>query len=139
MNATKEKVAEDLRKFLMERNRTQREIAKKLGCSPSHISNYLRGEERISRKVADKLKELYPELNKGYLMTGDGSLLIGGVQVRRIDQSHNSGNIANGGDIRQISGDAVLAVENAQLRERLEQARSEKDRLLGIIETLTAK
>lgn len=139
MNATKEKVAEDLRKFLMERNRTQREIAKKLGCSPSHISNYLRGEERISRKVADKLKELYPELNKGYLMTGDGSLLVGGVQVRRIDQSHNTGNIANGGEIRQISGDAALAVENAQLREQLEQARAEKDRLLGIIETLTKK
>lgn len=140
MNATKEKIAEDLRKFLMERNRTQREVARKLDCSPSHISNYLRGEEAISRRIADRLKELYPELNKGYLLTGEGALLAGGIQARRIDQAHNSGNIVNGsGEIRQITGDASLASENAQLREQLEQARAEKDRLLGIIETLTKK
>lgn len=117
----------------------QKDVCEALGIHTGTLSNILSGRYGISKNIAKKMAAVYG-FDLAFLLSGEGSLISGrGIQARRIDQSHNSGNIANGGEIRQITGDAALAVENAQLREQLEQARAEKDRLLGIIETLTAK
>lgn len=131
MNAPIEQVAEDLKKYLLTKYRTQREMANRIGVSYGHISNYLGGKERISHNVADRIHELHPEVSVAYLLTGEGSLLSPG-NIQHLERVNNSGNIVNGGS-------AALAVENAQLREQLAQVRAEKDRLLGIIETLTSK
>lgn len=131
--------SEALRAYVQEHGIKQKHLAEICEVNPGTMSSILSGRYTISREVALRLTGAFG-FDVHFLMTGEGSLLPPpGMRFRRIDQSHNTGNIANGGDIRQISGDAALAVENAQLREQLEQARAEKDRLLGIIETLTAK
>ena len=130
-----QEVAAELREYLLTKVRTQTELAEKIGCSKSHISNYLRGAERISRKVADRIVELWPEIREAFILTGDGPLLHGG-HVHTIHSVTNSTNIVNGDG---IAGDAALRQQLEDLQAQLEREREEKARLLGIVETLTTK
>ena len=50
-----------LRDYLLTKERTQRDLAEKIGISTAHLSNYLRGAERISRNVAERIAEIWPE------------------------------------------------------------------------------
>lgn len=77
---TTQEVAAELREYLLTKVPTQRELAARLGISPTHMSNYLRGSERISRKVADRIVELWPEIREAFILTGDGPLLHGGAK-----------------------------------------------------------
>ena len=93
-------------------------LAEKIGVSPTHLSNYLRGAERISRKVAERIVELWPEVRLAFLLSGDGPLTEAP---------------------RAVSSGPSLADEVTSLREQLERKSRENDRLLGIIEKLTEK
>jgi len=134
MAANKETIAAELKAYIKERSRTQKDVAERAGISTPHLSNLLNGQEAISYSAARKICDIFPELNIDYLMKGEGSL-TGRTSVQHLNHVRNTGNIVNGGSV--IQGDAALAAENAQLREQLAQANAEKDRLLGIIETLT--
>lgn len=126
-----------IRAYIEEHGIKQRHLAEICSVNPGTMSSILSGRYTISREVALRLVEKFG-FDMHFLMTGQGSLFpVPGAHVRRIDQGHNSGNIVNGPGV--ISTDAALAVENAQLREQLAQALAEKERLLGIIETLTKK
>lgn len=129
-----QQIADELRAYLLTKERTQRDLADKIGISQPHLSNYLRGTERISRKVADRIVELWPEIRLAFLLSGDGPLLAGGGI--NINQTHNHNNGDGAGAIH-LDGDALLRAEVTQLREQLDRERAEKARLLGIIETLT--
>lgn len=133
---TQQEIAAELREYLLSKERTQKELAEKIGISTAHLSNYLRGTERISRKVADRIVELWPEIREAFILTGDGALLRGGGNVQHLERVTNSGSIVNG---PVFSEDAALRAEVAQLREQLERERAEKARLLGIIETMTGR
>jgi len=135
MAANQQQIADALREYLLTKERSQRDIAQKIGKSPAHISNYLRGAERISRQVAERIVELWPEIRLAFLLSGDGPLLHG-QSVQHLDHVTIGGNNLNGST---INGDQALALENAQLREQLAKAQAEKDRLLGIIDNLTKK
>lgn len=135
MAANQQQIADALREYLLTKERSQRDIAQKIGKSPAHISNYLRGAERISRQVAERIVELWPEIRLAFLLSGDGPLLHG-QSVQHLDHVTIGGNNMNGST---INGDQALALENAQLREQLAKAQAEKDRLLGIIDNLTKK
>lgn len=132
---TQQEIGAELREYLLTKVATQRELAARLGISATHLSNYLRGTERISRKVADRIVELWPEVREAFILTGDGPLLRGGVHI---EQKHNTNNGDGAGAIH-IGSDEVLRAENDQLRQQLERERAEKERLLGIIETMTGK
>lgn len=103
-----------LRDYLLTKERTQRDLAEKIGISTAHLSNYLRGAERISRNVAERIVEIWPEIRIAFLLSGDGDLLAPRVAAARPD-------------------------ELASLREQLAQKTAENARLLGIIEKLTDK
>lgn len=126
---TQQEIAAELREYLLTKVRTQRELAEKIGISNTHLSNYLRGCERISRKVADRIVELWPEIREAFILTGDGPLLSGGpAPMQQMP-----------GAVRPVQGDASLVAEIADLRRELERERGEKARLLGIIETMTGR
>lgn len=74
---TQQEIGAELREYLLTKVATQRELAARLGISAAHLSNYLRGTERISRKVADRIVELWPEVREAFILTGDGPLLRG--------------------------------------------------------------
>lgn len=132
---TQQEIAEELRKYLLTKERTQKDLAEKIGISTAHLSNYLRGQERISRKVADKIVELWPEIRLAFLLSGEGSITAG-PSVQHLHHINNSGQILNGSVMNE---DAALRAEVAQLRDQLQRERDEKARLLSIIETMTGK
>lgn len=116
----------------------QRDLAERLGLHEGTVSSILSGRYGISKGTAAKLAETYG-FDVIFLMTGEGSLFAPGARIRTSQSVSGTGNIVNGAGTQTITGDAALAMENAQLRDQLEKCREEKDRLLGIIETLTKK
>lgn len=126
---------EALRRYIKSQGMTQRQAAEKIGISAPHMANILNGRDGMGQKKVGKIVAAFPEIDPGYLLTGEGVLCPPPGSVR----IHQSQRVAANGTGIQAIGDHALAVENAQLREQLAQVRAEKDRLLGIIETLTSK
>lgn len=58
--------------FLRERNITQAEFATLLGVSPAYVGAMRRG---LSTAKASRLSEIFPELNRDWLLYGDGEML----------------------------------------------------------------
>lgn len=129
-------IGENIRHYIKSKGLNQREAADRIGISPPHLANLLNGREPIGYSSAKKISEAFPEIDPGYLLTGEGVLCPPPGTVR-ISQSQRV--TGNGTGIQSIGADQALAMENAQLREQLKQCREEKDRLLGIIETITKK
>lgn len=132
---SQQEIGAELREYLLTKVATQRELAARLGISATHLSNYLRGTERISRKVADRIVELWPEVREAFILTGDGPMLHGNVSI---NQTHNT-NTGDGAGAIHIVADEALRQQVADLQRELERERQEKARLLGIIETMTGK
>lgn len=126
------KQSDAIREYFDKYGILQREIAEALGVHEGTVSNILAGRFGISKNIARKMAEIYG-FDLGFLLSGEGSLFAPGVRISQ--QQRVTG---NGTGIQAI-GDQALAMENAQLRQQLEQCRAEKDRLLGIIETLTKR
>lgn len=134
MPASKETIAEELQKYFKIIGLRQKEVAEKVGISKSHASNLLSGRDRFGYISAHKFADAFPDLNVGYLVNGEGALING--SSHRIGSISNSSHIVNG----SVSGDQLaLEEENRRLKEELARAAEEKDRLLGIIETLSRK
>lgn len=126
---------ESLRHYIKSLGMSQREAAEKIGISPPHLANLLSAKDSMGHIVVRKICEAFPEISATYLLTGEGVLVPPPGTVR----IHQSQRVSGGTGIQAIGADQALAMENAQLREQLEQCRTEKERLLGIIETLTKK
>lgn len=127
------KQSDALREYFHENGISNRDLAAKLQKHEATISNILSGKYGISRETATKLVELYG-FSMRFLLSGDGQLVPpGGIRI------HQSNNTNTGDGAGAIHVDAALQTEVEQLRERLTKAEAEKERLLGIIETLTTK
>lgn len=114
-----------LRTFFDSHGIRQRDIAEKLGLHEGTVSSILSGRYGISKGTAAKLAQEFG-FNMMFLMTGEGELEEPEGQIR----------------FRKVAptGDAdALRAENAELRQQLERKSRENDRLLSIIETLSAK
>ncbi len=64
----------DLKTFFAERGLTQSQVAKELGCAQTYVSAMLNGNVGISKRNAQKFKELYG-LNPSWLLTGSGDMM----------------------------------------------------------------
>lgn len=127
-------IGDNVRHYIKGLGLNQREAAGRIGISPPHLANLLNGKDAIGYSSAKKIVEAFPDIDPGYLMTGEG-ILCPPPGTIRISQSQRV--TGNGTGIQSVGADQALAAENAQLREQLAQANSEKARLLGIIEKLT--
>ncbi len=122
-----------LREYFDKNGILQKEVCEVLGLHSGTVSSILSGRFGISKKVAKRLADVYG-FDLEFLLTGEGVLIHPGVRI------HQSQSVAGGSTgIQTISSDQALAMENAQLREQLAQAKEREDRLLGIIDTLTQK
>lgn len=55
---------------------TQKEIVLQIGLSSaSYLSDLISGKSDLSEQFSDKLTSFYPEINKVWLMTGEGEML----------------------------------------------------------------
>ena len=77
---THEKVAREIKDYLVEHGLTMTEVAARLGCSQQAVSNQLSGR-KIGENVARKWAEEFG-FNLVYLMTGEGSLVAPEVSLR---------------------------------------------------------
>ena len=79
---THEKVAREIKDYLVEHGLTMTEVAARLGCSQQAVSNQLSGR-KIGENVARKWAEAFG-FNLVYLMTGEGSLIAPGVTLMAV-------------------------------------------------------
>lgn len=127
--------SDELRKYFEQAGILQREVAEKIGVHEGTISSILSGRYGISKRIARLLADAYG-FDLEFLLLGTGTL-ISPPGSKLIHQTQRVSGGSTG--FQTISSDRALAMENAQLREQLAQAKEREDRLLGIIDTLTQK
>lgn len=112
--------ADILAKILSTYNLNPKSFSEKIGLKRAQaIYDIQHGKtERISPNIASKILSVYPEINRVWLLTGDGEMLV--------PESSNN--------------DPPPEKKHTEMEERLmkllEQSAKEKERLLEIIDTL---
>lgn len=90
--------------------------------------------------MPDKLRKIalcYPELNTGWLMTGEGEMLKSGVSIENGDGSTQV--IGDGNNVNTPSALDKALDEIAAQRRLVEKSQEQIDRLLAVVEKLTEK
>jgi len=101
-----QKIEELLHHFRME----QKEFAEKYGILPNTISNIKIGEHGISKKVFNQILKSFPEVNRNWLLDGEGEMLkksqkIDNIRITKLDEDNQSGKlIPFYDDVRTIGG-----------------------------------
>lgn len=88
----------------------------------------------------DKLRKIslhYPELNTGWLMTGEGEMLKSSVNIENGDNSTQV--IGDGNHVSTPSTLDKALDEIAAQRRLVEKAQEQMDRLIGVLEKMTEK
>ena len=70
----KQQVTERINIFLSSRGVKKVELAEKLGWKPAKLISQLNGQRGISLDLLCALFEIYPEINKEYIFTGNGNV-----------------------------------------------------------------
>ena len=94
------KIAEDLGKFFIDRDLSQKEVALAMGVSTSYINAILNNRKAIGKKVAEKLSNLYG-LSASWLLTGEGEMLKSTVVNHNV--VHGDANNSIVGDNNNVS------------------------------------
>jgi len=77
----KERIEELLHHFRM----TQKEFAEKCGILPETIADIKREKHGISKKVSEKILNAFPEVNKVWLLTGEGDMLNNDLTITKLE------------------------------------------------------
>ena len=107
-------VIDELTRFL---NKNMRQIGKEIGKRDGTVLyNIQTGRNKMSRNLAAKLKEVYPQLNELYLLTGEGSIELqpkeNPVNDAQIKQIRLLERLSDGQDARiQLLEDRVRKLE----------------------------
>lgn len=119
-------------------------FANEIGVLYSRVQNVQQGKaKKISLDLANKICAVYPEINKSYLLKGEGEMLnTGGARTISVSHSPNA-NVA-GNDINmttpaQMATDAIVndnAISKADLFAVIRHLQETNDRHLATIETL---
>lgn len=119
-------------------------LAKTIGVTKQRMYQILDGKtKKVSLDLANKICAVYPEINKSYLLKGEGEMLnAGGVRTISVSYSPNA-NVA-GNDINmttpaQMATDAIVndnAISKADLFAVIRHLQETNDRHLATIETL---
>lgn len=78
-----ERLSEIVRSIKFEYKLTQREVAIKIGLkSATYLSDVLNGRHPVSEQISDSLVKAFPEYSKDWLLTGEGTMLVGESDVK---------------------------------------------------------
>ena len=104
-----------------------------IGVNPTYVTDAKNGKfARITQNVADKIIKHYPEINRFFLITGMGNMLVTG-NTNNI-AVENKGNVIQG---RNVSNSSEDSARYDRLITLLEKEHEERSRLLTIIENLS--
>lgn len=102
---------------------TFKDLAEKIGVSPQVFYDIKNGKHGISKKLAEKIHAADERISVPWLLTGDGTTVVGEV----------SGNVVNG----NVGGDVNSNAAIVKALEITKKSQEQIDRLLAIIEKLT--
>lgn len=68
-------------KIIEIRGKTVNSFAKKVGVDPGNLRKMLSNNQKITEKTIDKILKAYPEINRVWLLTGEGNMLVGAPVV----------------------------------------------------------
>jgi len=104
---------------------------------PQAIYDIQKGKVRsVSAKMCDKILSVYPDLNRVWILTGEGPMFIDMVGD---EVNGDGGNLQKTVIGHNISGNGnkVVNSETEKLLELLKKKDEQMDRLIGVIEKLT--
>ena len=129
----KSSVKERLLIFLRYLGESQKKFEMACGLSNGYINNI---KISISPSKLDKITSKHPELNPGWLMTGEGEMLKN--STTQTSSGDNSPNISgNGNHVNNAATIDKALDEIAEQRKLVSKSQEQIDRLLGIIEQMT--
>lgn len=114
---------------------SQADLARRLGKSRGQVSSMLSGTANTTMKTAGILCDAYPEINRAWLLTGEGTMLNAAPSPITQTNSVTISNVGNhtGSELSKEDSaelaalkaeNAALKAENARLREEVEWLRS---------------
>lgn len=115
--------------------KNQADFALKIGIARSQLSEILSGKRKVTESLVNKIHNLYPHLNKEWLINGDGEMMVG------IIQNNENGDNINGHSvtINKTEGDYLEIIKSltAQLtvsQQQVSVSQEQMNRLITIIE-----
>lgn len=134
----KQTVKERLVKFIKYNHISQSKFEKETGLSNAYVSNI---RVSIQPKSLGKISSRYPELNIGWLLTGEGDMLKTTPNEQIANGVVNQQSQGNGNKTSQtISGDPKNLSEALKIIGELSKKNQElTERLMSMIEKLTDK
>lgn len=119
----------DLRRLRQDNgNMKQQELAEKLGCEQSHISQMESGKRNISDEMLSRVEDIFGDITRYIVEAPEKSV---------IQQTQNGDNI--GRDVNFFSSSDEKDKEIMRLNILLEASRNEIAWLRGMVEKLTSK
>lgn len=115
--------------------KNQADFALKIGIARSQLSEILSGKRKVTESLVNKIHNLYPHLNKEWLINGDGEMMVG------IIQNNENGDNINGHSvtINKTEGNYLEIIKSltAQLtvsQQQVSVSQEQMNRLITIIE-----
>ncbi len=108
-----------IKKFIDFKGLTFSEFERTVGVSHSLFSRAFKNETSIGSDKIEKIHSVYPELNMGWVITGEGAMLSG-EQVEPKAKSSDSSDL--------LDRLERLAAENALLKAKVSELEARKDR-----------
>lgn len=132
MTEQQEGVRERLIAFLKFKHINKSQFAAAVGVSNSFVMNIRRG---MSPEKIQKIKEVYPDLNIDWLITGAGEMINTGAINQSVDGSNNTAYAGHNMSIESTPSALEKALnEIAEQRKLTAKAQEQVDRLLNIVE-----
>lgn len=116
--------------------RSQADFASKIGVARSQISELLNGKRTISAKLINKIYKMFPELNRDWLTTGEGEMLMGWVFQNNKNGDNIQGNSVTINKPERDYLDIIkkLTSQLSKSQEQISKSQEQMDRLITIIE-----
>ena len=133
MSEQKQGVRERLIAFLSYKKITKASFADAIGVSNSYVQNIRNG---ITAGKLAKIKEVYPELNIDWLITGAGDMINGAI-TQSVEGSNNTYLAGHNMKVEGAPDALQMAIsEIAEQRKVTQKSQEQVDRLLNIVEKM---
>lgn len=127
------RVIDNLIQYMNYKHLNDNEVTSQCGLAIGVIGKAKSGRNDIGKKTIEKILATYPDLSRTWLLTGEGSMLLGDVSG-----DHNA--IGHGASVTHSDCcnivDKFLG-ELAEQRKLVSESQRQVDRLLSIIEKMT--